>query len=129
MSNELTLNASMEYSDAENTEASLSLVNVLQSVATKKVTRIKQNIAITEVAINLGSVTAPGWVLFVNRDQTNIINLKVATGGAIFGTLAPDVNGDGTGGFAFLKLGSGAQVPYAIALVATCQMDIFVVST
>lgn len=122
------MSASLSYEDTENSTGDLSIENVIKSVVTKKITRLKQNVAIAEEAVQLGDVTAPGYALFVNRDQTNIINLKVATGGAIFATLDPDSNLDGKGGFAFLKLGSGAQVPFCIALVATCQMDIFIIS-
>lgn len=129
MSNEITLNASIEYSDSEKTEESLALDNIVKSVATKRITRLKQNVGTSEEAVNLGDVSAPGYALFVNRDPTNYIDLKVATSGAIFARLDPDTNSDGKGGFALLKLGSGAQVPYAIANTAACQMDIFIVST
>jgi hypothetical protein len=123
------MSGSLSYADTEGTIEGMSFAGVIKSVVTKRITRIKQNIAITEVAVNLGNISAPGYAIFQNRDVTNSINLKVASGGAIFASLDPDVNANGQGGFAFLKLGSGAQVPYAIALVATCQMDIFIVST
>lgn len=128
MANEITANLSLSYEDSENTAASLALVDVLKSVATKRITRTKQNVGTAEEAISLGDVTAPGYALFVNRDATNYIELKVGTGGAIFAKLDPDTNSDGKGGFAFLKLGSGAQVPYAIANTAACQLDVFIIS-
>ena len=128
MADEVTVNVSLSYSDNQNTEASLSVADALFSVATKKVTRLKQNVAITEEAIQLGDVTAPAYAMFVNRDTTNFINLKVGTSGAIFAKLRPDVDGDGKGGVALLELGSGAQVPYAIADTGTCQMDVFIIS-
>lgn len=122
MSNEITLNASLAYSDSENTEDAVALVNLLATVATKRITRVKQSIAITETAISLGGVSAPGWAMFVNRDETNFIELRVATSGAKFAKLKP-------GEFALLRLGSGAQVPYAISDTAACQLDLLLVST
>lgn len=129
MADEITISASMSYEDSENTSAAMSVVEALFSVATKRIQRCKMNVAITEEAIPLGDVTAPGYAFFINRDTTNFINLKVATSGAIFAKLTPDTNGDGKGGFAILRLGSGAQAPFAIADTATCQMDIFIIST
>lgn len=129
MADEITISVSMSYEDSENTSVSMSITEALFSVATKRVNRIKMNVAITEEAIPLGDVTAPGYALFVNRDPTNFINLKVATGGAIFAKLTPDADSDGKGGMALLRLGSGAQAPYAIADTATCQMDVFIIAT
>ena len=85
-------------------------------MATKKFIGCKQNIGTSEEAITLGEVTSPGWAFFINRDETNFIELRVATGGAKFAKLKP-------GEFAFLRLGSGAQAPYAIADTAACQLE------
>ena len=106
----------------------MSISEAIYSVTTKRIQRAKMNVATTEEAIPLGDVTAPAFALFINRDATNIIHLKTGTGGTIFAKLRPDTDSDGKGGFAFLELGSGAQAPFAIALVATCQMDIFIIS-
>lgn len=122
--NEITLNASLSYEDSEMDDpVSLELEDILKTVTTKRITRAKQNVGTSEEAINLGDVSSPGYALLINRDTTNFINLKVATGGAIFARL------DRSNGFALLKLGSGAQVPYAIADTAACQMDVFIIST
>lgn len=129
MANELTLSGSLSYEDSEGTEESLSMANVIKSVVTKRIVHLKQNVGTSEEAINLGDVSAPGYAIFINRDETNFISLKVATGGAIFARLDADTAGDGTGGFAILKLGSGAQVPYAIADTAACQMEVLICST
>lgn len=128
MANEITLSAALGYRDSENTEGVLAVASRLQSVSTKKIARLKQNIGTDEEAINLGDVSSPGVALFVNRDPTNFISLKVATGGAIFAKLRPDTGSNGKGGFALLELGSGAQAPYAVADTGACQMDIFIIS-
>lgn len=129
MSNEVTMSASVDYEDSENTTGSLSVVDVIKSVSTKRFTRTKQNVGTSEEAINIGDVSAPGYCILVNRDTTNYIEIKTGTGGVIFAKLDPDTNGDGTGGFCVLKLGSGAQAPYAIAHTAACQMDVFIIDT
>jgi hypothetical protein len=67
-------------------------------------------------------VTAPGWVLVVNRDLTNFVSVKTGTGGVIFAKLLPRE-------FCLLRLGSGAQAPWVIADTAPCKIEAFVVST
>lgn len=129
MANEITLNASLSYDDSKNTSESLGVVDALFSVATKKVVKLTQNISHSaEVAIKLGDISAPAYAMFVNRDPTNYVELKVATSGAIFAKLRADPNSDGKGGVALLELGSGAQVPYAIADTGDCLIDIFIIS-
>lgn len=122
MANEITVNASLAYEDSEDADELFSLTDLLASVASKKYIKHKQNIGTSEEAITLGEVTTPGWAIFINRDETNFINLKVATGGAIFAKLKP-------GEIALLRLGSGAQAPYAIADTAACQLEFFLINT
>lgn len=122
MANEITLAATLSYEDSEDSSELLTLTDILASVASKKYIKHKQNIGITEEAITLGEVTAPGWALFINRDETNFIELRVATSGAKFAKLLP-------GEFALLRLGSGATAPFAIADTAACQMEFFLINT
>lgn len=122
MANEITLAATLSYEDSEDSSELLTLTDILASVASKKYIKHKQNIGTSEEAITLGEVTAPGWALFINRDETNFISLKVGTAGAIFAKLKP-------GEFAFLRLGSGAQVPFAISDTASCQLEFFLINT
>ncbi len=122
MANEITLSASLAYSDSEGTEVSLALASFIASVATKKVMRFKQAVGITEEAVILGECTSPGWAIFINLDETNFIELRVATSGAKFAKMKP-------GEPAMLRLGSGAQAPFAIADTAPCQMDVLLLMT
>jgi hypothetical protein len=122
VSNELTLSASMAYEDSEGSAEDLAISQLIASVATKKFLKYKQNVGITEEAILLGEVTSPGWAIFVNRDLTNFVELRVATSGAKFAKLLP-------GEFAMLRLGSGAQAPYAIADTNACQLEYFIALT
>lgn len=122
MADEITVSVSLAYEDSEFADEILAVSEKLATVASKKYIKAKQNIGTSEEAIALGEVTSPGWGVFINRDLTNFINLKVATGGAIFAKLLP-------GEVACLRLGSGAQVPYAIADTAACQMEYMLINT
>lgn len=122
MANEITLSASLQYADSEDADVTAEISELLATVATKKFIKYKQNISTSEEALTLGEVTSPGWAFFINRDATNFVNLKVATSGAIFAKLLP-------GEFACLRLGSGAQAPYAIADTSACQLEVLLCMT
>lgn len=122
MANEVTVDAMLEFLDSVNTNRKLT-ASKRADVSTKKPLWHKQAIGFNaEEAIQLGEATSPGWALFINRDPTNFINLKVATSGAIFAKLLP-------GEFALLRLGSGAQAPYAIADTGSCDLEFLVIPT
>lgn len=122
MASELTLSASVTYADNEGADESLSVADLLATVSAKRYTKLKQNVGTAEEAVVLGEVTAPGWAMFINRDASNFINLKVATSGAVFAKLKP-------GEFALLRLGSGAQAPFAQADTAACQLETILIAT
>lgn len=122
MASELTLSASVTYADNEGADESLSVSDLLATVSAKRYTKLKQNVGTAEEAVVLGEVTAPGWAMFINRDASNFINLKVATSGAVFAKLKP-------GEFALLRLGSGAQAPFAQADTAACQLETILIAT
>ena len=120
MANEITVNGSLAYSDSEGSARTLSIEDFIDDLTTKEYVCHKQTIGASEEAIDLGSLTTCGWALFINRSETTYINLKVATGGAIFAKL------NAGGGAALLYLGSGAQAPYAIAGVAGAPLEVFI---
>lgn len=122
MANELTLACSLGYKDSESADLKLAIAELLMNVSTKKFVYAKQNIGITEEAIGLGEVTSLGMALFINRDTTNFISIKTATGGTIFARLQP------SNGFAAFRFGSGVTAPFAIADTAACQMEYIIVS-
>lgn len=123
MSQELTLNGSMVYDDGDGASVPLDIADHLVTISALRFQCGKQLISHSaEVAINLGSVTAPGWAIFINRDTVNFIELRVGTGGAKFAKLKP-------GEFALLRLGSGAQIPYALADTGDCIMEMLLAAT
>lgn len=119
MADEITANGSLRYKDNSDSDETLSIEDLLADVTTKKYVKHKQSIGTSEEAITLGEVTSPGWAIFINRDTVNFIELRVATGGAKFAKLK-------AGEFCILRLGSGAQAPYAIADTAACLLEYFI---
>ena len=121
MADELTLNASMVFDDGDSV-ISIDLVDLQVSPTTVRPVRLQQSIGTSEEAINLGDISTPRWCFLKNLDATNYVEIKVATGGAIFAKLLP-------GEACLLPLGSGATAPYAIANTAACVLDILIAST
>lgn len=123
MANEITASGTLQYEDSEDTDANLQTLDLAVTVATKRITRLKQAVGFAaEEALVLGDVTAPGWVMLKNLDATNYITVKTGTGGTVFAKLL-------AGEFCLLRLGSGAQVPYVQSDTAACQLDVLICST
>ena len=122
MANEVTASGLLAYSDSDRTTDFIDVVAKQATVASKKILKGKFSAATTETAVPLAPVTAPGWVFIKNLDATNFVNLKTGTGGVVFAKLLP-------GEFALLRLGSGAQSPYAQADTAACSMEILICQT
>ncbi len=121
MASELTLSAVLEYADSESASVGLIVRDFVASVATKKYVLLKQNIGITEEALKLGELTSLGWALFINRDLTNFIELRVSTGSTKFAKLL-------AGEPALFRFGSGVTAPYAIADTSPCQLEYLLAS-
>lgn len=122
MANEVNLSAILEYSDANGVSDTIQVPSLAVSPATLVMGRLGQSIGFASAqAINMGEAVVGGWVMFVNRDPTNFINILTGTGGVIFAKLLP-------GEFCLLRLGSGATDPFAQADTAACLLDVLVVS-
>lgn len=122
MANEVLVRGSLVYDDSVSDPIQLAIGDLFATVADKLKSALTIAVGITERAIPLGDVTAPGWAIFVNRDPTNFIELRVGTAGAKFGKMLP-------GEFAILRLGAGAQAPYAIADTSPCMMEYIICAT
>lgn len=130
MSNELTQNLSFILERAGRQSVEFSLVDKPVTVTGVRILRTEQTIGTSEEPIALGEISAPAWAYFRNLDATNYLELKVATGGAIFAKLLGGTGGTPPGGdFCWLRLGSGAQAPYAIANTSPCQLEICIFET
>lgn len=118
MAQELAMSATVAYEDAFGVTATIDIPDILRTLSTKKVLHTKQSVGTSEEALALGDISTRGVLVLINRDETNFVNVKVATGGAIFAKLLPE-------GWCIVPLGSGAQSPYAIADTAECEVEIF----
>lgn len=123
MANELTLNATIQYSDATGTIDQLQAGPNLQvTVTTTIIARLKQSVGFASAAaLNLGNVASLGWVMIKNLDPTNSVNILTGTGGIVFATLKP-------GEFCMFRFGSGVTAPFVQALVAACVIDVLLCS-
>jgi hypothetical protein len=128
MANEVTVAASIEF-DNDVTQASCEVKDgdTIRSMTTAKALKTTQAVGTSEEAVLLGDITAPCGVMLINLDSTNYIEVKVATGGAIFAKLYPRGSGVGLN-FCIVPLGSGAQAPFVIANTASCSMEILLLS-
>ncbi len=121
MANELTITAVLDYVDSEAASLGLLVRDLLVTIATKKYVLMKQNIAVTEEALKLGEITSLGWALFINRDVTNFVELRVATAGTKFCKML-------AGEPALFRFGSGITAPFAIADTAAIQLEYLLAS-
>lgn len=120
MAAELTLTTTMSFAKGTIPSHTLSETSKSVSVTGTKFFHNVQDVGTSEEAILLGDVAAGGHIMIVNRDATNFVNVKVGTGGAIFGKLKPAES-------MRLRLGSGATAPFIIADTAACKVEVFAV--
>ena len=122
MANELTLSGRVSYSDSESADFGLSILELQKSVATRKFVHAKQNIGTSEEAIGLGELATLGWAIFVNRDATNYLEIRMSSGASNDHVRVPPSS------FAVFHFGSDVTAPYAIANTAACQMEYMIVA-
>lgn len=122
MANEVTVTADLAYSDAAGVADELGTTGFTYTVSTLGMVRVPQAIGTGETVVNLGGVAAPGFVILINRDTTNYIDVKSNAGGKIFARLKPN------GGVAMLFLGSDSQVPVALSPGGATKMDALITS-
>lgn len=123
MADELTINVSIQYADESDVELSLAgVTDFLATIASATPLAYvgSQSIATSDTAIGLGGISSLGYMLLINRDPTNYVNIKTATSGTIIARLDP------AGGMCLLKVGSGITAPAAIADTAACVIEKFI---
>jgi hypothetical protein len=122
ISNGVRVKADVYFSPSEGTTPEYMGAEFLASVAASRCVRHKQNIGTAAEAINLATVAAARWCVFVNRDTTNYIELYTSNGGVIFAKLL-------AGECLVIPLGSGVTAPYAKANTAACELECLIVDT
>lgn len=123
MANELTVNLTVQYEDAEGSSEAIQSADVTYTVGTKRFVKLKQAVGTSEEALILGDVSSLGFVAIKNLDATNFVNVKVEAGGTVIAKLRPG------GPPLFLPVGSGITAPFVQADTSACQIETLIVST
>lgn len=120
MANELEITLSATYEDANDIVKSFGVTKLQRTVSNKYPFGNTQSVGTAEEAIRLGEGVTLGYCFLKNLDGTNYVEIKVGTGGAIFAKLMP-------GDICVVPLGSGAQVPFAIANTLACDLEVLII--
>lgn len=123
MANEITLNAVLQYADSETASIVLGIpANTQKTITTKKFVYNKMAVTTSELAVPLGNLTTLGHFLFINRDTTNFVEIRVSTGSTKAWKLLA------SNGFAMGYFGSGVTAPYIVADTASCQVEYLILA-
>lgn len=116
MANELTLSAAMRFTKGTVDEP-FSFGGLTFNVSGTKSIKNRQTVGTSEEALLIGDVT-PGYVLMINRDSTNFISVRGASGATACVKLLP-------GEIAMFRFAGSA--PYVIADTAACVLEYLLV--
>lgn len=118
MANEFTINASLTF--AKSSSGGGLSFSIFPTLAGSKFVHGRQAIGNSEEAIQLGEATGGGgWFIAINRDSTNNISIRQASGATEFCTLKP---GEGC----LLRFSTGTTAPYAISSAGTPELEYYV---
>lgn len=117
MANELTVNASLGYAKNSYT-VTLARTGANFNVSGTKYHQAVQTIGTAEEALNKGDIGTIGYCLLINRDATNYVSIRRATGEGNMIKLKP-------GEFALFRC--EATAPFAVANVAACELEVLMI--
>ena len=115
MASEIAVAASLSVTKGGTAEA-LYLGPLYVTLTGTRILRNRQSVGTSEEALVLGEVVPGGWLLIVNRDPTNYVQVKTATGGTAFARLL-------AGEFCLLRIDSGLSAPFVQANTAACEIE------
>lgn len=118
MSDELTLNWKVSFAkgSTEITFPDSASREQKFTVAGTKVQHLRQSIATTATAINLGGITTGGFIFGINRDSTNYLELRS-------GLTGTDLVKCKAGEPFFFRISGDTAAPYAIANTSACELE------
>ena len=119
MSQEIAYNLNLVYAKGSVEGIPIDVTNNTIDVAGSRFVHQVQLIGTAEEAISLGELASLGVAAFKNLDETNYIEIRVATGGVKFLKLLP-------GEVWPCRLGSGVTAPFAIANTAACYLEYWI---
>ena len=114
MANELHISASFSYTKS-STSLSLSTGGLQVTVSGTAALQNRQSVGTSEEALLMGDVTSPGYIILINRDATNYVEVRPATGAA-------DLVRLNAGEVALFRLAADATAPYVIANTAAVEV-------
>lgn len=117
MANELTVAANLSFVKG-SVSVSMAIGATRFTVTGTDYMRGTQTVGTAAEALDIGDITTPGWMLIVNRDATNYVEIRDGADGA-------DVVKIKAGEFALFRLAT--TTPYVIATTAACQVEYVVV--
>ena len=122
MANEVTVTATLVYSDGSVASFTRTLSALGVTVTTKKFIHHVQSIGTSEEALDLGELVAPlGWAWFKNLDSTNYVEVRMATGAS------NDHVRMNAGEPALFRFGSDVTAPFAIANASAVLLEYIIV--
>ncbi|HVL15840.1 MAG TPA: hypothetical protein VM529_24930 [Gemmata sp.] len=116
MANEIRVGGFFSLRDSEGTDEFLDVAEKAISQTTKLHAKVKHNVGLTEEAMELGTLASLGMCFIVNRDATNFVTVRFASGGDDAVKVRP-------GAFALFEFGPDVTAPYLIADTAACQVE------
>lgn len=120
MSNELSVTASLQYTNAAKNIASKSLAiqASLFSITGANYAAGTQSVPTTAggTAIPVGNLTTLGWAMFKNNDATNYVDILTAASGTAFARIMP-------GEILLMRITPAMTAPAALAHTAPVEME------
>ena len=107
MAEEITVSMAVEVSK-DGIKDSLSLIGLSVDMSGGDMTHKTQIVGTSQEQLVFGEITTPGWFLCINRDTTNYVELRAATGVA-------DLVRLNAGEGCLFRLAADATAPFAIA--------------
>ena len=122
MADEITLSASLSVTKGAANTVTLASSGLTVTLAGTKWFHHIQNIGTSEEALDMGSITAPGWAYFKNLNDTDYVELRPGTG-------VVDMIRLNAGEFALFRLAEDVTAPFAIANSNTVNLEYFILDT
>lgn len=119
MADELTIDATVTYADADGVTDTLSIAALEVTLGVKVFSHQKILVATSEQAVNITGITTLGYAMFINRDETNFVEIRTGTGATKFIKLE-------AGEVALFRFGSGITAPFIIADTAPCLVEVII---
>lgn len=123
MANELALNLRVTYakSGTSITWPDTNGQSITVTVAGTRFVQHRQAVGTSEEALELGDIATGGYAFFFNRDTTNYVSIRQATGG----TNLIRIN---AGEWAAFRFDTASAAPFAIANTASVELECLILA-